>query len=355
MRAAVFHDREDVRVEEIARDDVGADEVRIDLRAAGICGSDLHEYAAGPIFVPDETPHPVTGETAPIPMGHEFAGVVSEVGSEVETLTEGDPVAVNPVIWDGTCRYCDEGKYHLCVNGGFVGLSGGGGGFAEETVVPAVSAVPLPDGVPVEHGALVEPFTVGVHAVRRANVRAGDSVAVFGSGPIGQAVIQASWAAGAGEIYVSEPQEARAEMAVDSGADVVVDPTESDPVERITSESDGGVDATFEVAGIETTVNQSINAAKRNGQVTIVSIFEDEVSVHPNDVVLGERRISGTLAYQGGPLSNVSFGRTIRMMETGRLDPELLVTSRIDLDDIVEEGFERLLGGSEEVKILVEP
>lgn len=355
MKAAVFHGREDLRVEEIDPGEVDANDVRVDLRAAGICGSDLHEYAAGPIFIPDETPHPVTGDVAPVPMGHEFAGIVSEVGTDVETVQEGDAVAVNPIVWCGTCRYCDEGKYHLCKNGGFIGLSGGGGGFAEETVVPAESAVPLPEGMSVERGALVEPLTVGVHAVRKANVRAGDSVAVFGSGPIGQGVIQAAQAAGAADIYVSEPQETRADMAAQSGADAVIDPTETDPVEHITAETNGGADTTFEVAGVEQTVRQAITTAKHDGRVTIVSIFEDEVSIHPNDVVLGERTVSGTLAYQGGPRSTASFGRTIRMIQQGQLEPELLVTSRIALDDIVDEGFERLLSDKDEVKMLVEP
>lgn len=355
MKAAVFHGQEDLRVEDIEKRDVNTDEVRVDLHSGGICGSDLHEYTAGPIFIPDETPHPVTGEAAPIPMGHEFAGVVSEVGADVENLQEGDAVAINPIVWCGSCRYCNEGKYHLCKDGGFVGLSGGGGGFAEEIVVPAVTAVSLPEDMPIEFGALVEPLTVGVHAVRSAEVSPGDSVAIFGSGPIGQGVIQTVQAAGAAEIYVSEPQETRANMALKSGADTVIDPTENDPVDRITSETNGGADVTFEVAGIEQTVNQAIASVKHDGSIAIVSIFEDTVDFHPNDVVLGERSVTGTLAYQGGPLSAASFGRTIQMIQNGQLDPELLITSRISLDDIVEEGFERLLETKEEVKILVEP
>nr|WP_233204299.1 2,3-butanediol dehydrogenase [Halegenticoccus soli] len=335
---------------------LGPDEVRIEVDSCGICGSDLHEYVAGPIFVPDRDPHPLTGERLPITMGHEFGGVITAVGDGVSTHEKGQAVAVNPIVWCGECRYCVEGKYHLCESVGFVGLSGGGGGFSERVTVPAVQAVPLPDGVPTEHGALVEPFSVGLHAVRRSGLQAGDSVAVFGSGPIGLAVVQAARAAGAGRIFVSEPREARRSLARESGADDLVDPTETDPVEYVHAETGGGTDVTFEVAGIETTFKQALETAKADGRVTIVSIFEGEISMHPNTIVLGERAVTGTLAYLGGPLSDREFGAVLRLFGDGELDPEALVTARIDLPDVVDEGFDELLDGeSEHVKILVRP
>ncbi|WP_129115528.1 2,3-butanediol dehydrogenase [Halegenticoccus tardaugens] len=355
MKAATYHGRRDVRIEEVAEPTLGPNDVHIEVETCGICGSDLHEYVAGPIFVPGEEPHPVTGEAMPITMGHEFGGVITDIGAEVTSHDVGEAVAVNPIVWCGECRYCDEGKYHLCESVGFVGLSGGGGGFSETVTVPAVQAVPLGD-VPVEYGALAEPFSVALHAVHRSGLRAGDSVAVFGSGPIGLAVVQAARAAGAGRILVSEPREARRELASESGADHLIDPTETDPVDRVVAETGGGADVAFEVAGIETTFRQGLESAKADGTLTVVSIFEEEISMHPNAVVLGERTITGTLAYLGGPLSAREFGAVIDMFENGDLDPEAIVTARIDLPDLVDEGFERLLDDeSEQVKILVEP
>ena len=181
MRAALYHGQEDVRIEETESPSVGPEQVHLDVDSAGIRGSDLHEYVAGPIFIPNKEPHPVSGETAPLTLGHEFSGVVTEVGDAVTHLRRGDEVAVNPILCCGECRQCIGGNYHLCDSGGFLGLSGGGGGFAENIVIDAEKAVPLGDGVSLEAGALVEPLSVGLHAVRRSGLRAGDTAAVFGS------------------------------------------------------------------------------------------------------------------------------------------------------------------------------
>lgn len=356
MQAAFYHDRKDIRVEDTEPAEVGPGQVRIDIDSCGICGSDLHEYTAGPIFAPGDDPHPVSQETTPVRMGHEFSGVISVVGENVTELQTGDAVAINPILYCGDCRQCREGNYHICDSVGFVGLSGGGGGFAERVVLDAEHAVPLGDDVPVEHGALVEPLSVGLHAVRRSGLRAGDSVAVFGSGPIGLSVIQCARAAGAGTIYVSEPRKARRQLAADCGADERIDPSDTDAVEYIAANTDGGADITFEVAGVEASLNDAINSTAPRGRTTIVSIWEDEVSTHPNTLVLGERTVTGTLAYLGGPRSGEEYGMVIDMLADGQLDPGPLITGRIGLEEIVEEGFEQLIDPeSDHVKILVKP
>jgi (R,R)-butanediol dehydrogenase / meso-butanediol dehydrogenase / diacetyl reductase len=356
MQAARWHGQRDIRVEETDEMSIGATDVRVEVDTCGICGSDLHEYAAGPIFIPEGEPHAVSGEKAPITMGHEFSGVVSEVGEDVEDLTEGDAVAINPILYCGECRQCREGNYHICDSGGFIGLSGGGGGFAESVVVSAEQAVPLGEDVPLEYGALIEPLSVGLHAVRRSGVSAGDTVAIFGSGPIGLSVIQCARAAGARQIFVSEPRSARRDRAADSGADHLIDPTEVDAVDEILSSTDGGVDAAFEVAGIEPTFNAALESTRPSGTITVVSIWEETVNMPPNTLVLGERTLTGTLAYLGGPRSNEEYGMVIEMLADGTLDPDPLITDRIDLDDIVDEGFESLLDEeSDQVKIFVKP
>lgn len=114
MRAATYHDRKDIRVEDVEPKNVGEEQVRIDIDSCGICGSDLHEYTAGPIFVPGDEPHPVSQETAPIRMGHEFSGTISEIGESVTGLELGDAVAINPILYCGDCRQCQEGNYHIC-------------------------------------------------------------------------------------------------------------------------------------------------------------------------------------------------------------------------------------------------
>lgn len=352
----MYHDREDIRVEDVPSAPVDPGDVRIDIDACGICGSDLHEYAAGPIFAPGEAPHPISEETTPIRMGHEFSGVITEVGGGVSGLAVGDAVAINPILYCGECRQCREGNYHICDSVGFVGLSGGGGGFAESVVLDAEHAVRLGGDVPIEHGALVEPLSVGLHAVRRSGLRAGDAVAVFGSGPIGLSVIQCARAAGAGRIFVSEPRPARRERAIDCGADEVIDPTETDAAEYVASNTDGGADVAFEVAGVEASFNDAVASTAPGGRTTVVSIWEEAVSTHPNELVLAERTVTGTLAYLGGPRSAEEYGMVIEMLGDGRLDPDPFITGRIGLEEIVEDGFERLLDPeSDHVKILVRP
>lgn len=169
MKAALYYGREDVRIEEKERPNPGPGEVRIAVEACGICGTDLHEYADGPFAIPDGSPHPLTGEALPVTLGHEFAGVVAETGADVESIAEGEEVVVNPLVACRVCRYCTDGRYWLCETVGSIGLHRDGG-LAESVVVPAESAVPIPESVPLEHGALVEPLSVAIRAVEQAGI-----------------------------------------------------------------------------------------------------------------------------------------------------------------------------------------
>lgn len=353
MRAALYYGQEDVRIETLDPGNIDGDDVRIDVAACGICGSDLHEYTAGPIFIPEE-PHHMTGVSIPLRIGHEFAGRISEVGAEVDGLSVGDPVTVNPIRSCGTCRYCTAGKRHLCTSIALVGVSAEGGGFAEESVVPAEYVVPLPESITPRLGALIEPFSVALHAVRRSNLTAGGSAAVFGCGPIGLAIIQVLSAVGATEVFVSEPRDVRRELAAAMGA-TTIDPTETEPVRRIKSATDGGPDASFEVAGVEATYNDAISSVKRDGTIVVVSMFEDTLETHPNTIVMAERTIKGTMSYLAGDRADGEFRAVMRMFENGQLNPERIVTDTIPLTNI-EEGFDSLADPeNEQVKILVEP
>lgn len=357
MRVANYYGPRDLQVESVDESPLQRDEVRIDVAAAGICGTDLHEYTDGPDLIPDEgSSHPLTGASLPVPLGHEFSGTVSEVGDDVSDITEGDNVTVNPALVCGECRYCSEGRHNLCESVANIGLSARSGGFADQAVVPAANVVSLPDSIPVEYGALVEPLSVGIHAVRRSKMQAGDSVAVFGAGPIGISIVQAAAAAGACEIFVSEPRATRREIAETVGATTTLDPTSADAVDAITSKTNGGVDTAFEAVGIEPTFRAAIESTKRGGQITCVGISDDDVGLTPNELVVVERTINGSNGYLSGPLADREFRMAIRYLESGEFDPEPMVTGRIGLDDIVESGFENLLDPeSEHVKILVEP
>lgn len=357
MRVANYYGPEDLRVESVDEAVLDSNEVRIDVVAAGICGTDLHEYTGGPDLTPAEgTTHPLTNASLPVPLGHEFSGTVVEVGSDVSEVAEGDAVTVNPALVCGECRYCSEGRHNLCESVANIGLSARSGGFSEQAVVPAANVVPLPAGIPVEYGALVEPLSVGLHAVRRSGMQAGDSVAVFGAGPIGISIVQAVAAGGATEVFVSEPRRKRREIAEMVGATTTLDPMADDSVDVINASTNGGVDVAFEAVGIEPTFRAAIESTKRGGQITCVGISDDDVGLTPNELVVVERTINGSNGYLSGPLADREFRMAVQYLESGEFDPEAMITGRIRLDDIVEDGFEDLLDpDSEHVKILVEP
>lgn len=355
MRAARFHDGGDVRVENIESTPVGETDVRIEVAACGICGSDLHEYRAGPHFTPRET-HPRTGQSNPTTMGHEFSGTVSEVGAEVSRIAVGDRVTVEPNIPCGDCLYCEDGTYHLCKNAVAVGFHTGSGGFAENAVVPEQHVHVLPDGVTLEEGALVEPLAVGLHAVRQSGLSAGDTVSVFGCGPIGLTVINAAVTAGAKRIFASEPNETRREVALELGADVGIDPMEEDAVETIKERTPDGVDVAFEFAGIGPAFNSAVRSTRRAGTITVGSISDSDITTNMFDIVAAERKVVGTNCYGFPPQSfRTEFDAIIRSLAAGTVDTDAFITGRIDLEDIAEEGFEELLDSeTEDVKILVE-
>lgn len=355
MRGGVYYGQGDVRVEDVPHGIVEANDVRVDIAACGICGTDLHEYAAGPIDTPGDVPHPITGQTVPIRMGHEFGGTVTEVGKNVDRVTTGDLVAINPLLTCGECRYCHEGKYNMCKNIGTIGLSGNGGGFAESVVVDQSHVVGVPDSVPPEYTALVEPLAVGVHAVQSSGMKLGDNVFVLGCGPIGLATLLAAKAAGAGRVFVSASRDRRREIAAELGADETIDPYETDPVEFIEARTDEGADVAFDAAGSETAFDQAVRSTVRDGTITVISLFEEGFKFDPSPLVHGERTLEGIFGYQAGALGDRDYETVIRLLEDDRMDPAPLITGRVALEDI-NDGFQALLDRSSgHVKILVEP
>ncbi|MDS0281921.1 2,3-butanediol dehydrogenase [Haloarcula onubensis] len=357
MRVARWHGQRDVRVDDVDEPALDADAVRIDVTAAGICGTDLHEYADGPDFLPAPgDPHPLSGVTPPVPLGHEFSGTVAEVGADVTAVSVGDPVTVNPAVVCEDCRYCRAGDHHLCPDVANIGLGMESGGFAESVVAPEGNVVGLPPDLPVELGALVEPYAVGLHAVRRSALDAGDSVAVFGCGPIGLTILEMARVAGAGEIFVSEPRAGRRALAADLGADVTLDPRAGDAVETVREATDGGVDVAFEAAGVTPTYTAAIESTRHGGEILTVGIAQSPVDVVPKDIAVRERSIVGSNGYLSGPRGREEFGAVVDRLAAGDCHPGALVTGRISLDDIVDGGFEALLGDDgDHVKILVEP
>lgn len=345
MRAARFYNAKDIRVEDIEEPKlVGDDDVKVRVAWAGICGSDLHEYLAGPIIAPGDEPDPLTGQKRPITMGHEFSGVVEEVGSNVKTVKPGDKVAINPLITSGNH---DNRLYDMYKGFQFVGL-GSDGGFADYTVVDKINVVKVSDDVSLEIAALVEPTAVAMQAIRESEMEFGETVAVFGVGPIGLVNIIAARAAGAKEIFAFDLSEERLAKAKEVGATHVVNSGEVDPNEYIKERYPDGVDRTFEVAGVPVTLEQAIQVTRPRGTVTVVSIFEEPIDFNPMLLTASGVRISSTLAYEDD-----IFDLTLKMIENNQIDVSPLITDHIGLENIVENGFESLSNDKSQAKILV--
>lgn len=358
MRAVHLHGPGDLRIDEVEENPVAEGTVRVDIAYTGICGSDLHEYEIGPVPIRAEDadhriPESAWDDYLPKPMGHEIAGTVAEVGEGVDSLAVGDRVALNMVAACGACRYCAEGNYHLCAAGDGAVVSSRG--FAPSAVVPASMAVPVPEGVSLRHAALAEPLAVSLHGVRRSGMTSGDRVAVFGAGPIGLGVVAGAADAGAREVYVSEPRVARREAAEALGADLVLDPTETDARERILAETNG-VEVSFECAGVDATLTDALRSTKYDGTVVVLSVFEEEAEIHPNDLMQAERTLVGSFGFQGGPMAPWSeFSAGLDAMADGRIDPEPLLTDTVPLEE-TDAAFERLRRpDSDQIKVLVEP
>ncbi|GAA4094798.1 2,3-butanediol dehydrogenase [Actinomadura miaoliensis] len=351
MKAARFHGRGDIRIDDVPEPRTLPGTVLVEVEWCGICGTDLHEYLEGPIFVPPAgAPHPLTGETLPVTLGHEFAGVVREVGDGVDDLHPGERVAVEPYIVCGHCDPCEQGRYNVCQSLGFVGLCGRGGGFSRFVVAERRWIHPL-GGLGTDVGALVEPLAVAWHAVRLSGARPGQTAAVFGTGPIGLAVIAALRAAGVEHVIAVEPAAARKNKAAAVGADEVIDPSGVNATEAVLESTKGrGADVSFECAGVDAVLRSAVLSTRAGGTCVNVAIWGHEARVAMNDLVFREVAVIGSLAYAG------DHPATIEMIANGRIDPYPFITGRIDLYDIVKKGFRELIDNKEEnVKILVRP
>ncbi|MDN3556923.1 2,3-butanediol dehydrogenase [Halomonas maura] len=351
MQAAVWHGRQDVRLETVPRPTApAAGWVTVRVHWCGICGSDLHEYLAGPVFIPVDAPHPLTGVQGQCILGHEFCGEIVAVGEGVEGLAAGERVAADACQHCGECTYCREGRFNLCERLAFTGLMNDGA-FAEFVNVPADVIYPLPEDFPMEAGALIEPLAVGMHAVRKAGRVAGRTLVVVGAGTIGLCTILCARAEGAERIVVLEMSAARKAKALEVGADLVLDPGECDPIAEIQALTGGlGAELAFECIGHKDTAKLAIDSVRKAGRVVMVGIFEEPSAYNFFELVATEKEVVGSLAYSG------EFADVIRRIDEGAIDVAPLITGRIRLPEIIDKGFEELVHRKDQnVKIIVQP
>lgn len=352
MKAARFYDRGDIRIEDIPEPEVTAGTVGIEVAWCGICGTDLHEFMEGPIFIPPcGHPHPISGESAPITMGHEFSGVVYAVGEGVDDIKIGQHVVVEPYIVADDVPTGPGDNYHLSKNMNFIGLGGRGGGLSEKIAVKRRWVHPISNKIPLDQAALIEPLSVGHHAYVRSGAKAGDIALVGGAGPIGL-LLSAILKAKGLKVIITELSAKRKEKAKESGvADYILDPSEVDVVSEVMKITNGdGVDVAFECSSVNKVLDTLVAAVKPTGVIVIVSIWSHPASINVHSVVMKELDVRGTIAYVN------DHQETIKLVEEGKINLEPFITQRIQLDDLISQGFETLIHNNESaVKIIVQP
>ncbi len=292
--------------------DVAPDAVLIKVRACGICGSDVHGMDGS------------TGRRIPpIVMGHEASGDIVEVGSEVTSWKAGDRVTFDSTIFCGACPYCLRGEINLCDNRQVMGVSCGDyrrhGAFAEYVTVPERILARLPDNLTYEEAAMVEPVSVALHGVHRADIKPGDRVAVVGTGMIGSLVVQVLKAKGAGEVVAVDIDPAKLEMAKAVGADTVC--TDSSGME---------LDAAIEAVGITPTVDMAIRSVRKGGRVSLVGNLSPKVEIPLQVAVTREITIYGCCASQG------DYDESLALIASGAVNVHPMISAKISLDQTAE-------------------
>jgi len=332
MRANVFHGRNDIRVEEVPRPRAGVGEAVIRITLTTICGTDLHilrgEYVVKPGLV----------------IGHEPVGVVEELGQGVTGYAIGDRVLVGAITPCGQCRACLSAQWSQCGHGHGCEAIGGwrfgntiNGAQAEYLLVPSAQAnlAKIPDSLTDEQVVLLADIaSTGLSGAESANIRIGDTVIVFAQGPIGLCATAGARLMGASFIIGVESDPTRMKMSKQMGADLVLDPTQSDVIAEVKRLTGGGVDVAIEAIGIQETFENCLRCLRPGGTLSSLGVYSGKLQM-PYDAFaagLGDNKIVTTLC----PGGKERMRRLMSMVETGRFDPTPLITHHFTLDNIVE-------------------
>ena len=352
MRAARFHGKSDIRVEDVDVPRIKAsDDVLVEVLWCGICGTDLHEYMVGPIVTP-VSPHPLTGVTIPQTLGHEFSARVVEAGSDVTDVKVGDRVSIMPAIVCGRCHWCRRGLGHLCVKFACTGLSAETGGLAQYAVLKDYQLATLPDSVSDLEGAVVEPACVAAYGIDRVGVHGGDVVLITGAGPIGVLSAMYANAIGASTVVIAEPNPNRAALARAMDIGPVLDPTQEGFADYISELTQGlGVDVVAECSGTTPGLTTAMNSVRSRGSIV-------QTGLHTKPASLDAMRLSEKdISYVGSWCYLITdWPRIIRLIAAGKYPVAKAITAQISLESVVPKGFDILVNPTgDELKVIVSP
>jgi L-iditol 2-dehydrogenase len=343
MKAAMFYDIGDVRYEETDVPEIGPGDILVKVGTALTCGTDVKTFKRG---------HPVLIQNAPTPFGHEYAGTVEEVGKDVKRFHTGMRVVATNSAPCGTCFFCKRGKPNLCNQ---LKTSLVNGAYAEYIRVPAPvvewNTHQIPDSLAFRAAALTEPLACVVHGIEEAHIELGDTVAVIGAGPIGQMLIMLAKKSGASTVIASDLAEMRRTYARKAGADIVIDPSQQNPVEQVREETEGyGADVVIEAVGLPTTWKQAVDMTRDAGTTILFggaasgTTFEvDTVRFH-----YGQLTIKGVFH-----LTPKHVEQALKLLISGDIDTDVLITHEMPLKDV--EKALKLMAEGESMKVAIIP
>ena len=322
MKSAVFYGKHDLRVEEHPMPEVGPHDVLIQVEACGVCGTDVHIY---------EGDKGAAEVTPPTILGHEFSGVIREVGSEVKKYKAGDRVCIDPNCYCGACDPCRNGVAHFCENMMGYGTTVNGG-FAEYCAVDERQVYLLGENTTFEQGAMAEPVACCLHGIDMCEIQPGQQVVIIGGGMIGLLMLQLAKLAGAAKVALLEPVENKREVGRKLGADVCIDPVKEDVKARLAENGMDWVNVVIECVGRPSTIEQAIEIA---GNKAVVMMFgltkpDEEIAVKPFQVFQKE------LVLKASYINPYTQKRALDLINSGRLDVSSMVYEVCSLDKLEE-------------------
>jgi (R,R)-butanediol dehydrogenase/meso-butanediol dehydrogenase/diacetyl reductase len=351
MKAARYHGRLDIRIEDLPVPTPAADELLVQVTAVGICGTDAGEFVNGPTLFPIDRPHAVTGHSGPMVPGHEFAGIVAGAGGDVAGFAEGDLITSGAGVSCGGCRACRAGRTNLCRRYFTVGLNRDGA-LAEFTTVPASACLNIEARqLSGDVAALAQPMSIAVHAMRRGAPDAGEHVVVLGVGGIGSFVVHAAARAGA-DVTAIDLDAGRLAVAGELGAGATVQTTRDSALDEVLAALPSAPTVIYECTGVAAAVQAAIGAVEQGGRVVVVGLHKHPVPVDLLGVSLDEKEVVGTLAH----VFAADLGRAVDLLEDGNELWRRVAPTVVPLDDLVDKGLRPMVeGGATPIKLLLDP
>lgn len=343
MKVIRLYGKEDLRIGEVETPQIGSEDVLLRIKAASICGTDLHIYHGG---------YPL--KRLPIILGHEYSGVIDEAGPDVQEFKKGDRVAGSPIIPCDSCYYCSLGKPQLCERRLSLGVEVDGC-FTELMPFgrPEMGLTRIPEGISFETGALIgDLLSTGLHAVERAQVEIGDTIAIFGVGPIGLISVMGAKAQGASHIIAIARTDSRLELARELGADLTLNPLRNDVVKHVRDATAGrGADAVIETSAAQSALDNAVCCVRRGGRISTVALYDSRPNLDLRRIVLSEIDIRGGLC----PVGPKRLRDLVRLVGLGKFDLSRLITHRFTLENVLQaiQTFENKLEGA--VKVVLIP